>query len=333
MLESEINELAEHGYFNGSQLQSKLEETHISWVLFTDKYAFKVKKPLKLSFLDFSTLELRKKYCEREVQLNSRFTDIYMNVVSLRYDKDKWQIGGKHGEIMDYAVQMKKMAAVKRMDKLLMKRKVTEESIHNLAVQVAGFHQKAERIYDPFSLTDAMGLFNDISGTKDFVSKELGPDYVSIIDNAIRWSNAFLKQHMRRFQQRIEEGFKRDVHGDLHSGNVFLYKKPVMFDCIEFNDSYRRIDVLYEVAFMCMDLEAFGQNKLSDAFLKEYNSNLPSFEVEEDKDIFNYFKCLRANVRAKVHALNAVQEHEEAVKRHINETKKYLKLMSVYMQV
>lgn len=102
--------------FKNKRLGGKVEETHILWVILTRKNAFKIKKPLKLPFLDFSTLELRRKFCEREVELNSRFTDIYLSVLPVRLIDDQWSIGGEGGKLVDYAVSMKRMALTKRMD-------------------------------------------------------------------------------------------------------------------------------------------------------------------------------------------------------------------------
>jgi aminoglycoside phosphotransferase family enzyme len=147
------------------------------------------------------------------------------------------------------------------------------------------------------------------------------------------WSDQFLKSHAARLQQRIDRGFIRDVHGDLHSRNIFLYRKPVLFDCIEFNDPMRQIDVLYEIAFLCMDLEAYGQKNLSRYFLTEYKKKFKCFECKEDESLFIYYKCLRANVRAKVNVMSATQaDTSEELHFHSEEAKKYLLLMSDYMK-
>jgi aminoglycoside phosphotransferase family enzyme len=167
---------------------------------------------------------------------------------------------------------------------------------------------------------------------ESIVSKNVDIQFRQKLREALKWNERFLKKHAGRFHARIDRGFKRDVHGDLHSGNIFLYKKPILFDCIEFNDSFRQIDVLYEVAFLCMDLEGYGMKDLANKFLQTYNSIFESFEVYEDFEIFNYFKCLRANIRAKVNALAAVQaENEQDIRHHVEEMKKFLELMHSYV--
>lgn len=332
MKESEVKLLATSGTFQGKKLKGRIEETHISWVILTRRFAFKIKKPIKLAFLDFSTLKARKARCGDEIRLNRRFTDIYQSVVPIRMGDSNLVIGGKKGKVVDYAVRMKRMAVTKRMDKLLQSNRVKNKNIISLAEVISNVHQKCQPVYEAFVLSQAKDLFNDIRGIKPFITKYLGNQYERIIARGMRWSDAFLRAHAEQFQERIESGYKRDVHGDLHSGNIFLYRKPVIFDCIEFNDSFRQIDILYEVAFLCMDMDAFNQRALAKRFLSEYSKRFNCFRTQEDRLIFKYFKCLRANVRAKVHVMSATQaEDVDELKFHLDEAKKYLTLMNVYM--
>jgi uncharacterized protein len=331
--ESEVRDIARNGVYANTALRGKLEETHISWVILTRKFAFKIKKPVKLSFLDFSTLQLRKQQCERELLLNTRFSDIYLSVQPIRRLKGKWILGGDEvGDVVDYCVVMRRMAVSKRLDNVLRKGKVNKSSIRRLADQTASFHGKAERVFIPFDIGKACNTFNDIGSIVESVSDNIGLQFGDIINRSIEWSNSFLGVHNHRMQQRIDHGLKRDVHGDLHSGNIFLYRRPVLFDCIEFNDQFRQIDVLYEIAFLCMDFERFHQKPVADIFLQVYTRHFPAFQESEDHLIFTYFKCLRANIRAKVHAmeLNQTDDKNEAAFQ-ISETRKYLSLMNEYM--
>lgn len=331
MSEREVKDLSANGLFQNKPLRGKIEETHISWVILTPKYAFKLKKSIKLSFLDFSTQQLRKHFCEKEIELNSRFTDIYLDVVPVRRRNGSWFLGSGPGEIVDYAVRMKRLRTSKRMDNILQKGEVPSQYLTALADVISSFHSAANVIHSTFDLQEAYNTFNDILAIQDFVSKQLGNSFSEIIKEAVRWSDQFLTDHANRMQQRINRGFKRDVHGDLHCGNIFLYREPVLFDCIEFNDSYRQIDVLYEIAFLCMDLEVKRHQHLAEILLTKYKQNFLCFEVREDEDIFLYFKVLRANVRAKVHAMSAGQTHEQKnLNYHIEETKKYLALVKAY---
>jgi uncharacterized protein len=334
MTEKELQNLNSRGKFQNSSIKGSVEETHISWVIVAKSHVFKIKKPLKLSFLDFSTLTQRKKYCYRELKLNQRFSPIYLNVWPVRKRNDRWNIGGHGGEIMDYAVHMKRLISSKRMDKLLKKENVTAKHIRSLATVISSFHSGAKRVSNPFQPVEARNAFNDIDSIRSIAREHIGAEASGLISKSIAWSDAFVKAHARRIQERIENGFCRDVHGDLHSGNIFLYETPILFDCIEFNDRYRQIDLINEIAFFCMDLEAYGRSDLSRLFIKEYQQKLICFETEADQRLMEYYKCFRANVRAKVHALSANQASgdEDTFKMHVQALRKYLQLMKRYMK-
>jgi uncharacterized protein len=332
MNSSEIQSLSSRGTFLHRAISGRLEETHISWVILTKKYAFKIKKPLKLSFLDFSTLEKRRHYCNRELQLNRRYSAIYLDVLPVYKNGDSWSIGEGSGRIREYALQMKRLKGAKRMDKLLEKKVVSQRSIRSLARVVAAFHSEAQIVKKPFQLSNARETFNDVASIISLARTHLGTQAVRIIKNTVAWSNAFLKSHARRLRERASLGFKRDVHGDLHSGNIFLYRTPVIFDCIEFNDDYRRIDVINEIAFFCMDLEAFHQQHLANVFLNNYLQQQPCLVTSEDDCIFVYYKCYRANVRAKIHAIRTASSiDKEDYRHHLKAWRNYLRLMQRYM--
>jgi aminoglycoside phosphotransferase family enzyme len=319
------------GKFEGKPIQGVLEETNISWVILSGRHAFKIKKNIKLSFLDYSTLPLRKKYCEKELELNRRFSPIYLSVQPIIFFKGNWTIGEGQGETKDYAVCMKRMRSGKRMDVLLKKSEVSPGSISLLANQIARFHKTAETIKKVHSLEQAKGIFNDLISVQEVVVKEFGKSHVRVIPDLISFSDQFLQTYSKRLNERAVEGYIRDVHGDLHSGNIFLYKNPILFDCIEFEDAFRQIDILYEIAFLCMDLEFYSRKDLSDLFLEVYNKALTCFPMEEDKSIFLYYKCLRANIRAKVFLLNSLSEPvPEKKAEDLAKGKKYLDLAMEY---
>jgi aminoglycoside phosphotransferase family enzyme len=331
MNEVDVRNVARSGYYFKYPIHGHIEETHISWVILTKKYAFKIKKPLKLSFLDFSTLRKRKTFCSKELRLNQRFSSIYLNVSPVRKADNHWKIGGRSGKIVDYAVVMRRLNLTKRMDKMLAEKKVSGDHILALAKLIAAFHSKAVVVKPQFKMSKVRGEFNDIKSVSGLSAKHLGKPYGAIVKYSMDWSDAFLRAHAGHIRKRIEEGCYRDVHGDLHSGNIFLYKNPVLFDCIEFNDAYRQIDMINEIAFFCMDLEAYNQRRLARSFLREYQRITRCFQSEDDQELFNYYKCYRANVRAKVHALSAVQAHNVINYRyHLAAWRKYLQLMKKY---
>lgn len=331
MNRNEILELMSKGLFAGKPIKGKLEETNISWVLLGHKYVFKIKKPVKLSFLDYSTLELRKHNCEKELELNKRFSPIYLSVLPISKSTDNWIIGDTQHEIVDYAVCMLKMDSNKRMDLLLEKNQVSANQIIALAKQVAQFHINASVIHKKIELDSMSGIFNDVLSVSELAGQHLDQKYPLQISSLVNWSNEFIRSNLESLKKRVEAKFIRDVHGDLHSRNIFLYKEPIIFDCIEFEESFRQIDVLYEVAFICMDLESFGRKDFADRFLETYLESYDCMPSIEDKKIFQYYKCLRANIRAKVFLLDAGSEPDSNKRiKKLESGKVYLDLAYFY---
>ena len=309
----------------------KLVETHISFVLLGRSTAYKFKKDIKYSFLDFSTLKKRKHFCERELELNNRLSKgVYLKVVPVLQHNKTLVIGGKSGQIADYALQMKRLQEAKQMHLMLDNKLVTEKHIKALAVLIRNFHQRTTVIKTKFNLQHFACRFNDILSVSAFIKKTLGPAAAKMLADSVKASDRFLKTNQHFFSQRVTDGFIRDCHGDLHSRNIFLYHKPIVFDCIEFNDEFRQIDILDELAFFCMDLEDEGFYNLSKAFTGFYFERSKNGFGKNEQLLFTYYKCYRANVRAKVNALRAMQADDAVRKTILEDVNKYLVLMKGY---
>ncbi len=330
MTKEHIAKLLSEGEFPGQTGRPDFIETHISWVFLCERFVYKVKKPIRYSFLDFSTLEKRKYYCEREIELNRRLTDdIYLDVQSIREISGRFYIGYGEGEIIDYAVRMRKLDKNRQMDVLLSNNKVTDSDMKNLAEKVVRFHKNTGIIFKK-DVLQIRNEFNDLKSEAEY----LGAADSALIDHAIESSDAFIESYKDLFFARLKDGYYRDCHGDLHSRNIFLLPDPQPFDCIEFNDEYRQIDVLNEIAFLCMDLDAFGQQGLSDLFLDYYNNLFPVIKNEKDRKLFVYYKSYRANIRAKVNSLRARNTGNDAGRKlSLAEADKYLTLLDQYMQM
>jgi uncharacterized protein len=333
MTKEQINKLISKGEFPEISGQRELIETHISWVIVCDQFVYKIKKPIQYSFLDFSTLRLRKHFCEREIELNRRLTDnTYLDVQPICEWQNRLIMGSKEGTIIDYAVRMYKLAKEKQMDILLLENKVTETDIRKLAEKIASFHKRTEVIYKKNCL-DIQEEFKDLVAEKEFLAEQLNLDCSNIISRAIEVSDKFIANNKGLLAARLEAGYFRDCHGDLHSRNIFLLPSPQPFDCIEFNDDFRQIDVLNEVAFLCMDLDAFGRQDLSGLFVNYYNQFFPAMITDEDKSLFIYYKSYRANIRAKVNSLRARSTLESGGKiKALSAADKYLHLMDSYIK-
>jgi len=334
MTKNQIDQLILEGQFPGNTGRPVLVETHISWVAIGDQFTYKIKRPIQYSFLDFSTLEKRKYFCEREVELNKRLTDhIYLDVQPVIELEAKFYIGGKEGNIIDYAVKMHTVDRSKQMDILLANNKVTQSDIKNLAEKIATFHKTTTILYQKDFL-DIQLKFNDLEAENNYLSEQVTMEDREIISHAIAVSDAFIKKHTPLLAARLKAGFFRDCHGDLHSRNIFLLATPLPFDCIEFNDDFRQIDVLNEIAFLCMDLDSFGRSDLSELFLQHYNELFPAMQTPEEKLLFIYYKSYRANIRAKVNSLRARSAGKETERTNaLAESVKYLRLMNSYIEM
>ena len=315
---------------------AKLIATHISWILLTKDFAFKIKMPFHYSFLNFSTLKKRQFYCKREVQLNRRLApDMYLGVTTVRMKKGTICLENIEGKIIDYAVKMKRMDESRQMNLLLKKGKVTPTHLQQIAAHLAAFHQKAQRITYRPDLQSMKDDFDDILKIKDFISPRIGNRRAQIIEHAIIHSDKILARHFDRITQRQQNGYVVDGHGDLHSGNIFLpkNKKPVIFDCIEFSDHLRHIDILNELAFFCMDLDFYERADLAEYFLTKYNEHNPCLFNRADYELFSYFKLYRVNVRIKTGALKAMNLSDpQQLPDQLALVDNYLSLMEKYLR-
>ncbi len=339
-----IQALLKQNDLPGNYDDRELIETHISWVILAGNRVFKLKKPFKYSFLDFSTLEKRKYYCEEELRLNSRLAASMYNRVlpiietfeDVYIDQQKDNQTGEAGAIIDYALEMNRMDSDLAMDILLQENRVNAGDIDKIAEKIADFHDRTEIIKKPFNIDAYKQKFEDITSVKDWLIEKGFDKEVTLIEEAIEASRSFLKANEHYLKKRNDEGYVKDCHGDLHSKNIFLYDDPVIFDCIEFNAHFRQIDTLNEIAFFCMDLEAWGFYQLSDRFFNLYCQLMPneSYQSKDTRKAFTFFKSYRANVRGKVIALklkeqdktslDSEQSRLEAMKHYFHQMHYYL---------
>ncbi len=305
MTARDISSLIAAGRFPSVPGEVLLRETHISWVLLTTEFAYKIKKPVRYSFLDFSTLEKRGYYCRRELELNRRLApQMYLDVLPVRHDDSGWSIGVDKGEIADYALRMRRMDDSRQLDILLEKGKVGASEIEALADVLADFHLGAERVEQAEDWQELYTEFADVEQVAETLEAHVGIEAPARLRRINHHVHVFLRGNRSRIEARKAAGFVIDGHGDLHCRNIFMEHPPVVFDCIEFNDEFRILDLLSEVGFLCMDLERFGRADLAEVFCARYLSRVPCIENDTDRQLFQFYKLYRANVRLKVEALS-----------------------------
>jgi aminoglycoside phosphotransferase family enzyme len=259
---------------------------------------------VKFSFLDFSTISRRKAALQRELFLNSRLAaDLYIDVFPVVEKQGEFEIGQKkQEEALDYCLKMNRINPEHQMDHLIRSGKVEKADINAVASQMAAFHRTADIVAPPFDLYDQAEKFMDL-GRLDVEPLS------SKIEHLMSLGSQFHSQFKGLFMERGESGFIRDVHGDLTSKNIFLNPEPVIFDCIEFDDRLRQIDILSDIGFFIMDMKHLGKLDFARYFIKQYEKDTDHVISGDEKNLLHYYIAYRANVRAKINCLSLQNEN------------------------
>lgn len=278
-----------------------LAQTHISTVFIGDEFVYKIKKPVNFVFLDFSTLEKRKYYCKKEVELNSRFSkDVYLGVYPVTFDGKNYSIDGK-GDVVDYAVKMRRLSEEDLLKSRFKEGTVNLEDINRVGKAIAVFHKisKRSKEIDEFGKLEIVKFNTDenFQQTAEFIGKSISKKQYNSLKN---WTDEFYKEHQELFTQRIKDGKIRDCHGDLHMEHICLTDPIIIFDCIEFNDRFRYSDIVSDIAFLLMDLEFNGGERLSEQLCKAYLNHADKKDDNVIYHLINFYKVYRAYVRGKV---------------------------------
>ena len=276
----------------------ELVQTQISYVFLADDLVYKIKKPVDFGFLNFTTLEKRRYYCQKEIELNRRLCpDAYLGVVTVTEDNGSFCIGGQ-GDIAEYAVNMRLLPRELMMDVLLPANKVTPYMLKSVAKILVEFHRNAATGGEINTIGGINAVIKNTSENFEQTESHVGAIIPRETFQHIKdFTEGFIKDNTSLFQRRADEGRIRDCHGDLHAAHICFGEKICIYDCIEFIDRLRYTDVAAEVAFLAMDLDRYGRQDLSGLFVDSY------VDRSGDNDIFrllNFYKCYRACVRAKI---------------------------------
>ena len=281
-------------------------ETHISYVLLTGKHAYKLKKAVDLGFLDFTTLASRRFFCEQELRLNRRLApELYLDVVAITGTIDEPVIDGK-GPVLEYAVKMREFPQDALASRVLDRNELGVADIDMLAAKVAAFHATSQKAAadSTFGAPETI-LRAALANCKSLLAGAASPAERRTIEALHTWTE---REHAARnaaFRGRREGGFVRECHGDLHLGNIAVIDGEVtIFDCIEFNEQMRWIDVMSEVAFTAMDLQDRGHAELAHRFVNAYLAITGDYA---GLSVLRFYLVYRALVRAKIALLRAIQ--------------------------
>ena len=309
----------------------KVIETHISWVLLTGSYAYKIKKPVNLGFLDFSSLEKRRHACYEELRLNSRLaTEIYLDVVAIKGTLDQPSFDGSATTI-EYAVKMRQFDPTNTFDQLLARNQLSTEHIKQSADIIATFHDHIASATNDTEFGSFEAIRQPVRENFWQIQQQQGIDAPERLKPLALWSEQQLTELMPVFRQRKLAGFIRECHGDLHLGNIALIDGKVMpFDGIEFNSTLYWIDVVNEIAFLTMDLQEKQRPDLAYQFLNRYLERSGDYGCLK---LLRFYQVYRAMVRAKVNLIRACQnasskQHQQAIAHYHH----YLQLANRYTQ-
>ncbi|MFG3453940.1 AAA family ATPase [Stutzerimonas stutzeri] len=290
-------------------------ETHISWVILTGAYAYKMKKPVDFGFLNFTHLADRKHFCEEELRLNQRMApDLYLRVVPITGAADAPVIDGE-GEPIEYLLQMREFPQTQLMAEVQARGELTDAHIDALAEQIAQFHLSIPQVPAGHPLNNADAIVAPMRQNFEQIRPLLNekPD-LQQLDALSDWTETSIARLRPLLEQRSQQGFIRECHGDLHLGNATIIdNKVVLFDCIEFNEPFRLIDIASDAAFLAMDLEDRGLKCQARRFLNGWLERTGDYSALE---LLSLYKAYRALVRAKV-SLFRLHQEQDAVQRRV----------------
>lgn len=305
-------------------------ETHISLLFLTGNYVYKVKKPVDFGFLDFTSLEKRKFFCDQEVKLNRRLSpNIYLGVERITKEGNRILLGGQ-GELVEYAVKMKQIPEEFLMDKLLERKLVTSRMIETVSEKLVQFYFAAETNDRIKSFAKPERVKQDTDENFDQTRRYIGVTIPEEVYEEVKnRTNEFFRTKEKLFYQRIASDQIRDCHGDLRLEHIFWGEEISIFDCIEFNERFRYTDVAADIAFLGMDLDYHKREDLSEHLIRAYIGESGDLEL---MGVLDFYKCYRAYVRGKVESFRLEDPHipEDEKKGALERAQKYFTLAHRY---
>lgn len=293
----------------------QLIETHISWVLLTGTYAYKIKKPVNFGFLDFTELSARQHFCQEELRLNQRLTqDLYLEVLPIGGSETAPELGSETPAI-EYALKMRQFPQDQLLSAIQARGELSEAHIDTLAEQIAQFHLNAPKVPQDHPLGTPEAVMAPVQQNFDQIRPMLSDKGdLQQLDALEAWATSSYQRLLPLLAERKAKGFIRECHGDIHLGNVAqIDGKVVVFDCIEFNEPFRLTDITADAAFLAMDLEDRGLKCLSRRFVSAWLEQTGDYDALH---LLNFYKAYRAMVRGKVSLFRLGQE-QDSVQRAV----------------
>ena len=307
----------------------RVVQTHISWVFIASPFVFKVKKPVDLGFLDFSSLEKRRYFCRREVELNRRLApEIYLDVVPIYKTASGFSFDAE-GEIAEYSVKMRELAHGWFLSDMLAKGLVGETEINRVVSTLHCFYESETPTpeIEQWGTPEKLKISTDenFAQVEPFVAKTISPAALEAIRH---FTNQFYVTNEKLFFERIQQHRILDCHGDLHLDHIHITPERLsIFDCIEFNDRFRFIDIANDLAFLAMDFDFEDRRDLANLLLK---TAAREFGDDGFLKIADFYKCYRAFVRGKVESIQAIEPETAKPQEHEKQAARYFRLALQY---
>ena len=277
----------------------ELIETHISWILLTGQYAYKIKKPVDFGFLDFTSLAKRKQYCEAELSLNRRAApELYEGLVAISGSPENPVLDSQE-QVFEYAIRMQQFDAGQLFSELAQSGTLNFELVEDLAKQVARFHSSVEVAPSSTNYGLPEQVYGPMQQNFEQISELLDDEeHLLQLSQLTAWTESSYQRLAPLLEKRKQQGRVKECHGDLHLSNITLFRDAVtLFDCIEFNQDFRWIDTVSDIAFLVMDFEIFGLEQFGNRFLNTYLEETGDYEGLK---LMYFYKAYRAIVRAKI---------------------------------
>jgi len=289
----------------------RLIQTHISWVILTGRFAYKIKKPIKLEFLDFSSLERRKYFCDEELRLNRRWAaELYLNVVPICGSFEKPLVGGT-GSPIEYAVKMLQFPQSAQLDAQLDAGLLNDADMIELAEMIARQHSMATVCTQPSAELAFESVRHPMLQNLEHLKQHISRNELQRLSS---WTGKNLRALQTSLIQRQKDGFIRECHGDLHLRNLVRLRSGIAaFDCVEFSADLRNIDVISDVSFLVMDLIARERQDLAYLFTNRY---LECSGDYNGMSVFGLYYVYHALIRAKIAAIRSIERTAEAERQH-----------------
>lgn len=292
-------------------------QTHLSYVFLAGSYVYKIKKPLRFDFADYSTLAIRYELCREEVRLNRRLAaEVYLGVVPIFRSARRFLLGDAStsfdAKAHEYAVKMRRLPDDRMLDRLVRSGEVNRALIGELARKLARFHRSAStaagRRYGSAAAVSRSMLGNLEEGAGFLDGTTAAGQYAALA----AYFKGFVAAHRDLLNDRVRQGYVRDGHGDLRCEHICVTNGIQVFDCLEFSERLRYADVASDTAFLSMDLDFLGAPRLSDELVRAYAEETGD---EKFPTLINFYKCYRACVRGKVERLRSLEDEVPAAER------------------